>query len=107
MGTQLSLTLYSGEQLETSHLIPLTLYYTSYLRKPRWNSSCPHQWQSDQSYLLVEPDKYFPNEIENKFDLKSRNYFPGTADTTTENWMRRIGKLDGKFFIELAIFIGK
>ena len=55
----------------------------------------------------MEPDKYFPNEIENKFDLKSRNYFPGTADTTTENWMRRIGKLEGKFFIELAIFIGK
>ena len=55
----------------------------------------------------MEPDRYFPNEIENNFDLKSRNYFPGTADTTTENWMRRIGKLDGKFFIELAIFIGK
>ena len=55
----------------------------------------------------MEPDNYFPNEIENNFYLKSRNYFPGTADTSTENWMKRIGKLDGEYFIELAIFIDR
>jgi len=60
-----------------------------------------------QSYLLMEPDKYFPNQLEKYFDLKSRNYFPGTADTTTEEWTRRIGKLEGEFFVELAIFIDR
>ena len=57
----------------------------------------------------MDPDKYFPNEIENDFNhLKSRNYFPSSFDTTTDNWMARHGTLVGrKYFVELAIFIDR
>ena len=94
-------------------------------RKPRWKSSCPHNKKSFdrreksyfphradlKSYLLVDSEKYFPNDIagENGFSLKSRNYFPSDMDTlsATDGWMRRTGKLAGKYFIELAIFIDR
>lgn len=56
----------------------------------------------------MDPDKYFPNEIENDFNhLKSRNYFPSSFDTSTDNWMARRGTLKGKYFVELAIFIDR
>ena len=94
-------------------------------RKPRWRSSCPHNKKSFdrgeksyfprrgdlKSYLLVDSEKYFPNDIagENGFSLKSRNYFPSDMDTlsATDGWMRRTGKLAGRYFIELAIFIDR
>ena len=92
-------------------------------RKPSWRSSCPYdsnnyrqkeksyfppRQKDERSYLLMDPDKYFPNEIENDFNhLKSRNYFPSSFDTSTDNWMARRGTLKGKYFVELAIFIDR
>ena len=98
---------------------------TFVFRKPRWRSPCPHNKKSFdrreksyfphredlKSYLLVDSEKYFPNDIagENGFSLKSRNYFPSDMDTlsATDGWMRRTGKLAGRYFIELAIFIDR
>ena len=90
-------------------------------RKPRWKSSCPHNNNKERgeksyfpprssSYLLMDREKYFPNEIENSLNQKtvSRNYFPSNLDTeATDNWMSKIRKVEGKYFIELAIFIDR
>ena len=94
-------------------------------RKPRWRSSCPHdkksfdrreksyfpQREPMSSYLLMDSEQSYPNDIggENGFSLKSRNYFPSEIETlsATDGWMRRNGKLAGKYFIELAIFIDR
>ena len=105
-------------------MIPL-MYSFSCSRRPRWKSSCPYNLQSysqkpgyfpnfqhdrrDKSYLLLEQDKYFPNELQNNYNIKSRNYFPSDLDTTTNSWIQRAGgaKLTGKYFVELAIFIDR
>ena len=58
----------------------------------------------------MDREKYFPNEIENSLNQKtvSRNYFPSNLDTeATDNWMNKIRKVEGKYFIELAIFIDR
>ena len=58
----------------------------------------------------MDREKYFPNEIENSLNQKtvSRNYFPSNLDTeATDNWMSKIRKVEGKYFIELAIFIDR
>ena len=59
----------------------------------------------------MDSEQYFPNDIagESGWSLKSRNYFPSTMDTlsATDGWMRRTGKLEGTYFIELAIFIDR
>ena len=57
----------------------------------------------------MEQDKYFPNELQNNYNIKSRNYFPSDLDTTTNSWIQRAAgtKLKGKYFVELAIFIDR
>ena len=101
------------------------------IRKPRWKTSCPHKsgrrrprektyfpaeqepGEDQRNYLLMEPEQYFGNEVGNNNhlnDAKSRNYFPSRFDNNhqqppSDNWIQRLGKLDGKFFVELAIFI--
>ena len=58
----------------------------------------------------MDREKYFPNEIENSLNQKtvSRNYFPSNLDTeATDNWMSKIRKVEGKYFVELAIFIDR
>lgn len=95
-------------------------------RKPRWNKSCPHNdtkganregrvyFPDDKSkddsatgYLLVEPDTFFPNEIETneEYNLKARNYFPSRFDAPDSN--RREIKNSERFFVELAIFVDR
>ena len=86
------------------------------VRKPRWQSSCPHSDPSrtqksyfppeprtmkDRGYLLVEPDQYFPNQF-NNYNLQSRHYFPGPV---VDDWSRDSGRLEETFYIEMAIFI--
>ena len=99
------------------------------IRKPRWKTSCPHKSEPERrprektyfpaeqrgedqrNYLLMEPEQYFENEVDNNHhnDIKSRNYFPSrfaeSQQQQPDNWIQRLGKLDGKFFVELAIFI--
>ena len=95
------------------------------IRKPRWKTSCPHKSEprektyfprreeDQRNYLLMEPEQYFENEVDGNHhnNMKSRNYFPSRFDTnqippqSDQNWIQRLGKLDGKFFVELAIFI--
>ena len=106
-------------------VISRLINYIHLIRKPRWKTSCPHkseprektyfpQREEDQrNYLLMEPEQYFENEVDGNHhnNMKSRNYFPSRFDTnqippqSDQNWIQRLGKLDGKFFVELAIFI--
>lgn len=62
---------------------------------------------SENGYLLVEPDDLLPNEIDttDKYNLKARNYFPSRFDTPDNN--RREIKNSERFYVELAIFVDR
>ena len=108
---------------EKEHLEPHVIF-----RKPRWTKSCPHQDgnsdgseregrgyfpvqksknMSENSYLLVEPDDVFPNEIDTNglFNIKARNYFPSSFESSN-NDRREISKNE-RFYVELAIFVDR
>ena len=64
---------------------------------------------NENGYLLVEPDEFFPNEINTneQYILKSRNYFPSRFDAQDDNQLRRGIKIGEKFYVELAIFVDR